>query len=185
MWCKLVSREQIKACELCASFTIPLIVMLCSIPSVYHNSRKTNVLGIIVESACVSVWPSMCWSAYKILVILCFEIPLQFCFKCIRTLQIHWSHIEILQGAILNIDFFIAYFCQSAGGGNKSHSVTVLVLKLRRRQSLVSVVWEAPLLHGKILSNDRQCAFVEKGEFINWSWGPLGLPFRENLTKLN
>ena len=34
--------------------------MLCSIPSVYHNSHETNVFGGIVESACVSVRVYVC-----------------------------------------------------------------------------------------------------------------------------
>ena len=140
-------------------------LLLCCAASLLFFSTPAKQMFSGLKSN-QSVCPSVCMSAYKILVILCREIPLQFCFKCIKTLHIHWSHIEVLQGAILNLDFFIACFCQSAGRGSKSHSVTVLDLKLRRWRSLVSVVWEASPLHGKILSIDRHCAFVEKRESL-------------------
>ena len=80
-----------QACDLCASFAIPLIICVYIVqhPSCYHKPHKTNVFRGILESACLSVSQSVCTSVYKMIVILCPKLLLQFCFKCIKTLHTH------------------------------------------------------------------------------------------------
>ena len=108
---------------LASQFRGSFAFMLCSVLSVCHNSRKTNVFGIIFESACVSVCQSVCTSAYKILVILRREIPLQFCFKCIKTLHIQ-KHLCCMER-----------FCRSIGNVHllKKEKVYLLVLRFLYR----------------------------------------------------
>ena len=161
--------------------------MLCSISPVYHNPRKTNVLGGIHESACLSACPSVCTPVYKMIVILYREPLLQFCFKWIKTLHTHRSHIEVYKAQFWTIYFFckLTVSVKALAGAVSHIQWQLYFLKVRRRRSLMSVVWEASSLHGKILSIDRQCVhvqvclFPQKRKCFSWSWGLyMGPPIR-------
>ena len=65
-------------------------VVFFTLADLYH--QKTNVL----ESACLSVCPSVCLSVYKMLAILSHEFLLQFCCYCFETLYKHRSCNEVV-----------------------------------------------------------------------------------------
>ena len=68
-----------------------------------QNECFQGILKSACLFVCVSMYPCLGPSVYKMLVILCRILLLQFCFNSYKTLHICWSYIEGLQDAILTL----------------------------------------------------------------------------------